>query len=565
MKSLSLLIICLPAIVFAQYPHVSADDEALGRSSCAWYPSVGALYSNPAAISYVRQTECAVTNYHLFQTTFLGASYFDPSIGTIALGGIRNSSSGTDEDIVSLGFAHEFISSFSLGLTIGGKKIGQTIVPTCGAGFLFRPPGESTLRNLSFGMFLQNVTFDSRPKDLFGGFGAAYWFLNDRLRVQAAGAVDRPRTAVRLGVEGRLLDWLSLRAGTDRGRYFSGGVGLIFPFVHLDAAVEKSFVLLTFTPRIGAAWFEKRDRHFAEGVDLYKQQRYLEAIQAFDIALMYDRDYSPAYEYRSAAESDYLVKVEEYYERGQTLAIKGRYRDAIQMLQAALAINPHHELSRMRLASVEEKLHILIDSTYQTGKRYWNQRQYRQARAMFQRILEFDSTEQSAQDALEKIESERAVIVDSLVHAGEAALRQSLLEMARNAFEKAAAVDPGNRPVEHQLNALKEKLTLRELIEEGKRQLAIGGTVEALSAFRRVLEKDPSNAEAKKYVMQCQVSLKSIVNDLYQEAQHAYSNEEYETAIDLLNRVLTIEPDNKTAQEYYVRANERLKALEQLR
>jgi len=563
-KSWFFLLICFPSIVVSQYRHVSADDEALGRSSSAWQPSVGALFSNPACLSYVRQTECVISNYHLFQTTFFGASHFDPSIGTISFGGFRNTDSDRNEDIIALGFAHEFFSSVSFGLSTGAKKRDQTFIPTFGAGFLFRPPTESIIRNLSLGAFLQNITFDAEHKEPFGGIGAAYWLMSDRVRVQASCTANSEDRSIQLGIEGRPLDWISLRVGTDRGKNFSGGIGLIFPFIHIDAAMDHTLLLVTFTPRLGAAWFEKRDAYFTGGVELYRQQRYRDAIEAFNLALMYDRDYSPAREYRSAAESDYRVKVEEYYERGQLLVIKERYYDAIQMFRAALAINPHHDSSRVRLVAAEEKLHALVDTTFETGQRYWRQRQYRQAHAMFQRALEYDSTDEHAQEALAKIDSERTVVVDSLIHVGEMAMRQSLLETARNAFDKAAVIDPGNSQMGHRLSSLREKLSLRELIEEGKKQLALGKMQDALSAFKLVLERDPMNDEAKKYAAQCLASLRNTVDELYQNGQHAYSNEEYETAIDLFTRVLAIDPNHKTAQEYLQRANDKLKALEQL-
>jgi tetratricopeptide (TPR) repeat protein len=555
----------IPSVVFSQYRHIAAADEALGRSSIAWNPSVSALYSNPAGISYVRQTECAVSNHHLFQTTFLGVSYFDPSIGTIAAGGFRNTEVGKNEDNLSLGIAHEFFSSISFGVTAGGKKRDLTIIPAFGTGFLFRPPGESILRDLSLGAFLQNVTVGPYDKEPFGGFGAAYWLMNDRVRVQAGCTVSRQDRSLQFGVEGRLLDWLLLRAGTDRGKNLSGGIALVFPFIHIDAAVENSLLLLTFTPRIGTAWFEKRDKHFTEGIEFYRQQLYSNAIEEFDRALMYDRNYSPAREYRSAAQSDYRVKVEEYFERGQLLVMKDRFRDAIQMFQAALAINPNHDSSQIALAATKEKLHTLVDTTFETGRRYWNQRQYRQARAMFQRVLDIDSTVQPAREALAQIDSERTVVVDSLLHAGETATRQSLFETAQRTIEKAITIDPGNSSALRRLSSLKEKLTLRELIEEGKNQLVRGETHEALSAFRIVLEKNPGNDEAKKYVAQCLASLRSTVDTLYQKGQRAYSNEEYETAIDLFTRVISIDPDHKSAQEYLQRSNDRLKALEQLR
>jgi tetratricopeptide (TPR) repeat protein len=555
----------IPSVVFSQYRHIAADDEALCRSSVAWNPSVSALYSNPAGISYVRQTECAVSNHHLFQTTFLGVSYFDPSIGTIAAGGFRNTGDGKNDDILSLGIAHEFFSSFSFGVTAGGKKRDLTFIPAFGIGFLFRPPGESILRDLSLGAFLQNVTIGPYNEKPFGGFGAAYWFMNDRVRVQTGYTVSRQDRSLQFGVEGRLLDWLSLRAGTDRGKDFCGGISLVFPFIHIDAAVENSMLLLTFTPRLGTAWFEKRDKHFTEGIEFYRQQRYNEAIEEFDQALMYDRNYSPAREYRMAAQSDYHVKVEEYFERGQLLVIKNRFRDAIQMFQIALAINPTHDSSQIKLAATKERLRTLIDTTFEIGRRYRTQRQYRQAHAMFQRILEFDSTVLPARIALAQIDSERIVVVDSLLRAGETAMRQSLFETARSAIEKAITIDPGNSSALRRLGSLNEKLTLRELLEEGKKQLAHGETHEALSAFRIVLEKNPDNDEAKKYVAQCLTSLRSTVDTLYQKGQRAYSNEEYETAIGLFTRVITIDPDHKSAQEYLQRSNDRLKALEQLR
>ena len=553
----------IPAAVFAQYHHVAADDEAMGRSSTAWNPSVSALFSNPAGISYIRQMECAVSNHHLFHTSFLGVSFFDQSIGTLAAGGMKTTDTG--EDFLALGYAREFFSSFSFGITAGGKKSDQTIIPLLGAGFLFRPPAESVLKDLSLGVYLQNVTTGTVREDPFGGFGAAYWLLDDRLRVQAGITVNRREGSLQFGVEGRIFDWLLLRAGTDRGKYFSGGVALVFPFIHIDAAVDQSMLLLTLTPRLGTAWYEKRDMYFADGVESYRQQRYEDAIEAFDQALVYDRNYTPAREYRSAARSDYRVKVEEYYERGQLLAMKERYHEAIQMFQAALAINPRHDSSRIKLAATEGTLRARIDTTLETGRRYLKQRQYRQARAMFQRVLELDSSSSSANEALEKIDSERMVVVDSLLRVGETALRQSLFETARSAFEKAISIDPGNTTAMRRLNTLKEKMSLRELFEEGKKQLGLGEMHEALSTFKIVLEKNPGNEEAKMYMAQCLVSLRGTVDTLYQQGQRAYSNEEYETAIDLFTRVVAIDPDHKSAQEYLQRSIDRLKALEQLR
>jgi tetratricopeptide (TPR) repeat protein len=86
----------------------------------------------------------------------------------------------------------------------------------------------------------------------------------------------------------------------------------------------------------------------------------------------------------------------------------------------------------------------------------------------------------------------------------------------------------------------------------------------ALKAYRRALDKNPDNQAAKDGVAQAYAKLKPDLEAIYNKAVQDYLAEQYDDALKGFEKVLEIDPTDKSALQYRDRTQKKIQALKDL-
>lgn len=134
------------------------------------------------------------------------------------------------------------------------------------------------------------------------------------------------------------------------------------------------------------------------------------------------------------------------------------------------------------------------------------QASFAEARELVRQALQVDSTNQQARALLEKANAELKRSLNrpkaqQLVEKGQALLHEGKLQAAKLAAENALQLDSGFAPAAELQRSIQEALdrirVLAEWLEAAKQHLAEGLPEEAEGLLQRVLQADPSNAQAQ--------------------------------------------------------------------
>jgi tetratricopeptide (TPR) repeat protein len=88
--------------------------------------------------------------------------------------------------------------------------------------------------------------------------------------------------------------------------------------------------------------------------------------------------------------------------------------------------------------------------------------------------------------------------------------------------------------------------------------------VQAMELFDRVLAKDPTHVEAKRFLDNSQRQLHLKIEQHFNRGLSFYANEDYDNAIREWERVLAFNPDHAQSLEYREQARQKLEALQKL-
>lgn len=140
---------------------------------------------------------------------------------------------------------------------------------------------------------------------------------------------------------------------------------------------------------------------FAKRGDFYVDQyRYRCAAQCYKTALRYDPDNRELWEKHRKAFNRFRV-VEGYIEKAKSLAAKGYYEEACNVVRLALKTNPRDDiLWRMYESFLASNPHVVsINSEreaweiYETGKKAYEDKRFEAAKRYFDAVLDYSKDE----------------------------------------------------------------------------------------------------------------------------------------------------------------------------
>ncbi|MDD5065849.1 MAG: hypothetical protein PHF84_02255 [bacterium] len=280
----------------------------------------------------------------------------------------------------------------------------------------------------------------------------------------------------------------------------------------------------------------------------------------------------------------------------QYQASKNNFVEALFQIESALEINPSHAeaqaMKRDMLAKIKEqqqqqqhKAQMEESQHLEQGIASYKKNNVEEALYHFGKIISVNPKKSgsikelaSVLSRISELESKGMSKGSSVFRLLESHYRKGLNYYKENKFEDAAAewqramkISPANTFIAGQLQNAEEKARIEkeerlskfhleramDFLKKGKKDLAI---LEA----KRILAILPNNQDAKNIVMQSVegADKKSIIDSYMAKAKDYFDDEKYTDAIQELNLVLTIDPNDKMAQKRLLEYQEALNKVE---
>jgi tetratricopeptide (TPR) repeat protein len=201
------------------------------------------------------------------------------------------------------------------------------------------------------------------------------------------------------------------------------------------------------------------------------------------------------------------------------------YINARQILEEILTLYPDHEPSKKylkeiayNLAANDNVLDIAIHKYLAKADRQFQRNNLLKSQKYYTKVLGIDAENSEAQKGIERIQD---------------SLKTIKLQKSR------------------QKNADK----IINLWKEGVKLYKSRDFVFAKERFEQILDIDPENAGALKYVGLVKTKINKItaieMNDIFNQAMECYKNKDYEDAAKYFSAVYTTDPDRNDAKSYY--------------
>ena len=257
--------------------------------------------------------------------------------------------------------------------------------------------------------------------------------------------------------------------------------------------------------RQAQALFNRAEKFFESG-------NLLDARTEFQAVLVLQPENKSAQGYLSHIESQFLSFVESFFRAGMIAFAEENYALAREEFEKVLTIKPDHAESQQQLAKClslietqekkekEKVLKFMADKNYQDALGAFGRENYEESHRLFNEVLKISPKHE---EAIRYIELAREKIYRLNIAQGQEAAAKTEWETAVNYFRKAIEVNPTPEAKRSFQDAkrrwdLQKKILSQNLYREGLEAFLSGDKAKAQSAWKRVLQMDPENEEAKR-------------------------------------------------------------------
>jgi len=185
---------------------------------------------------------------------------------------------------------------------------------------------------------------------------------------------------------------------------------------------------------------------------------------------------------------------------------------------------------------------------YRKAKSYFDQGRYPDVIALLDSRDARKYRDEQSTDLLVVAYSEQAKVY----------LEKADLIKAETVLEEAIRIQPNNKKINASLKKIRAKLNVGKIWEKADQEIQSGNLTQAYIHLRQVLDLDPHHELAKKQFTKIRPL---VIDTAYRECMMAYKRHEFEEAVNLCGKVLSIEPDHELAKLHKARAEEILDKL----
>ncbi|MEW5799272.1 MAG: hypothetical protein AB1728_09720 [Bacteroidota bacterium] len=547
------LIIACSVAGIAQSFDIEGKEYGLASSSVMWLPRSSALFLNPAELGRIHQDEFLLHTNRFRSMTAMAGSFAIPFFGTFS-GGISTKDSLTH---YSIGYGRRIGRYHTVGTAV-------SIISPIQDGFRYSFGGT-----LHFPSSIQNsgvhagFSIFNLPKEAFLNGGIAWWVVPDWFRLQVA-AQNRIHRAMIYGGEFLVSKSVGLLIGSRAFKSLHGGISYQAEAFAADLTAGRSGISFSINVVLGTTAQEKRDIAYDEGYNLFSEKRFNEAARKFSIALEYDEydddSYAMANDARTARDSteSSFLSLAQSYEREQN------YPAAIDAYLTVLRANPSNTQAEAQLTKARRDFHSYIGYLIFTGDSLMENKERGLARKNYELVLKYDPENDIASSRIDDLENLSKENVKGILQRAQTLLNRKQFESAQKEYERVLTLEPKNSRAKAGLTSITSRKK-DEQFEEAKTALAEGRNLEALKMLLELSKQQTKYKDLNTFIDLAREQLMPIVERQFKNGLSYYAKEDYSKAIVIWDEALLINPRHTSILEYRKRAEEKLKALEQLK
>ena len=205
-----------------------------------------------------------------------------------------------------------------------------------------------------------------------------------------------------------------------------------------------------------------------------------------------------------------------------------------------------------------------VGRLFTEGIGYYKNGQYRQASAVFEKVLFLDPSHRKAKVYLktkipQKVYENKKGGIKELYRQAYSHYDNGNYEQAKTVFEEIRAIDPTQKKAKHflevKLPQMAQQGVLAPLYSQAIRYFERGDYETAEGMFEEILVRDPYQQKAKEYLTQRipqakRKSQQKRIGYLYGEAQERLSRGNFEGANKAFKEILSIDPSQEKAKKY---------------
>jgi len=583
---------------------------SMGGAFSAIGDDPSSLYYNPAGLRLNRYRAAMVNHIQLFSGfsdasyDFAGLVYPTMSAGSVGLGIMTTGTGGIREfnqfsvetGEISyresqgiLGYAcnlpFDFIGTVTLGTSIKvlNQRIGDYSDNGAGMdlGVIYRQP---YLKGMIVGCNVQDLIgaetklrsrIDKLDRTLMVGIGYTHDFGSSAV-VTAAAQIDMPERAdndIRLGLECIIKNTISIRVGYD-SEQLTAGIG----FSWRDYSADYGY-------------FSREEAGSSHPVSL--SMRFGESMEEKRRAIR---------ERRRREEEEYFRKTvasraEENMQEADSLMNVGNLDEAYDKLKLVLEYDPSNKEASEKISGLEKRIlqnqqsrlqsaekQALVDYHFKAGLNFYRNNEYIQSRQEWNSLLELDPDNEQARNYLEKIDEKLEERIESYRRKAQEHEENGMLAEALDLWNMIRILDPEDSEAAREYDRVKQELrNLSEDFDSSRRKLEIidifnsalnsfsaGEYSRTVDLLNRILEMDPDHTEALKLMQRARRRLtplndqeKKQIRDLYVEGMKFFNQKKFKSAIEIWEKILEIDPDNESVRQNIEEARRRLETIDQ--
>lgn len=311
---------------------------------------------------------------------------------------------------------------------------------------------------------------------------------------------------------------------------------------------------------------QKAEVYYNRGLSYYGRKTYEEAIAEFEQAVLLNPDHEQAKRYLAMAREEYeaekaglrgIEAANSFYEKGMKNYSERKYYNAVHDFRFAVKAYPGHEEAQDMLPKAQEALDAQVRPYLQRGENEYRRKKFSNAEQEFDNALKLDPDNETAKEFLKKLSDEKSAAITYNMTEGKRNFGKSNYSKAISHFDEVVKLDPDNKEAANLLAQSRAQVKTRvdALHAEALKDYEAGNYPSAIKKWEKVLEVDPANALAARYIKDAEDKQKKtqygeLAKSYNKKGKQLYENREYELALNEFNKTLEIIPGDPEAREY---------------
>ncbi len=320
--------------------------------------------------------------------------------------------------------------------------------------------------------------------------------------------------------------------------------------------------------KIDAKSHERADEYFYRGLGYYSQRNLKRAEAEFRQTLEIDPNYEEARVYLGEIEKNNRQKraqIDSLLQGANRWESKKRYTKAIDNYLRVLDLDPENAQAKAGVKRLNAYVKKQLRANLRKCRMALKRGEFTRANRYLRRVLRIFPKNKQARALREELVQARTIRYNEFLDKAEEARHTGRLVEALQFYQKARALRPSDKKLLKTISEVQGEIELSKNFSRGEDALNTGDFATAVRYFEKVLRTDPENNAAAAYLQQAKDKLREQVKSLLQKGIELYTKEDYPAAIRVFSRLLTLDPNNRVAKEYYQRSVVKQKAIDNLK